>query len=112
MPVNDMPKMKVTPETCQKASDITTPTNRKKVTTIFVKKKVEAKKVTIQQEVAVSITKKSETAKVAEVPTKVMEVTSSDEEFLEATITLKGMRRGRLKRKQIVTMSSSKLQWN
>ena len=37
---------------------------------------------------AVSITKKSETAKVAEVPTKVMEVTSSDEEFLEATITL------------------------
>ena len=43
---------------------------------------------TIQQEVAVSMTKKSETAKVADVPTKVMEVTSSDDEFLVATITL------------------------
>ena len=86
-----MPKISVTQgtqESSQKASDITTLTNRKKVTTIFVKKKVEAKKVIIQQEVAVSMTKKSETAKVADVPTKVMEVTSSDDEFLEATITL------------------------
>ena len=58
------------------------------------------------------MSKESEPAKVAEVLTKVLEVTSSDEEFLEATITLKGMRRGRLKRKLIVKMSSSKLQWN
>ena len=89
MPVNDMPKMKVTPETCQKASDITTPTNRKKVTTIFVKKKVEAKKVTSKQKVDINMSKESEPAKVAEVITKELEVTSSDEEFLEATITLK-----------------------
>ena len=86
--MNDMPNMKVTKETSQKAADITTTTNRKNVTTIFVKKKVEAKKVPIQQEETASMTKQSGTAKVADMPTKVVEATSSDEEFLEATLTL------------------------
>ena len=67
---------------------------------------------TIQQEVAVSITKKSETAKVAEVPTKVMEVTSSDDEFLEATITLERDEERNAKEKATVTMSFSKQQWS
>ena len=88
MPLTNMSKVTATQETSQKAATITTHTNRKKVTTIFVKKVVEAKKVTSKQKVDINMSKESEPAKVAEVITKELEVTSSDEEFLEATITL------------------------
>ena len=49
MPLTNMPKVTATQETSQRAAIITTPTNRKKVTTIFVKNKVEAKKVNNKQ---------------------------------------------------------------
>ena len=54
---------------------------------------------TIKQKVDISMTKESEPSKVVEVPTNVLEVTSSDKEFLEATLTLERDEERKLKEK-------------
>ena len=84
MPVEQMPGTTPPSMTTQEAAIIDTGAIRKKVTTIFVKKKAVAKqKVTL---VTTNATKDATNKKV--VPTQAVEVTTSDEELLEATVAI------------------------
>ena len=76
MPEAAMPSMPT-----QEAAITNTGAIKKKVTTIFVKKKAVAK-----QKVSIITTKDATNKKV--VPTQAVEVTTSDEELLEATVAI------------------------
>ena len=81
MPVEDMPITTQPSMTTQEAATTNTGAIRKKVTTIFVKKKV-----VVKQKVVANTTKDATSKKVA--PTQALEVTTSNEELLEAAVAI------------------------
>jgi hypothetical protein len=85
MPAEEMPGTTPPSMTTQEAAITNTGAIRKKVTTIFVKKKVETKQKKTHK-VATATTKTAICKKV--VPTQAVEATTSDEELLEATLSI------------------------